>query len=262
MKTAHRVIVAALAVLPWLSVPAAAQEPEPDDVADVPCQDLKAGGDAAKRCFLIGPAAESKPPAAGAKLLVVFPGGAGGADMNPFLRRIWKNALPPDWAMVQLVAPPFKTSAVTWPRKEAPVPGMDFTAEELYDAALAEVRKKLKVDPRSVFVLGWSSGGPPAYSVTLRGKNAAAGAFVSMSVFFPEKLPKLAGAKGKAFHLHQSKEDTVCRFEHAEKARDALRTAGADVELAAYDGGHGWHGDVFGQIRDGVSWLAERQKKR
>ncbi len=41
----------------------------------------------------------------------------------------------------------------------------------------------------------------------------------------------------------------------AQTAVDDLRQSGAKVELRTYDGGHGWHGDVFGEIRRGVRWL-------
>jgi hypothetical protein len=30
---------------------------------------------------------------------------------------------------------------------------------------------------------------------------------------------------------------------------------GAVVHLETYDGGHGWHGDVFGMIRRAAEWL-------
>jgi predicted esterase len=41
----------------------------------------------------------------------------------------------------------------------------------------------------------------------------------------------------------------------AERARDELRGLGAKTELRTYDGGHGWHGDVYGEIRRGIAWL-------
>jgi len=39
----------------------------------------------------------------------------------------------------------------------------------------------------------------------------------------------------------------------AEKARETLQAQGARVEFKTYEGGHGWHGDVFGMIRKGLS---------
>ena len=45
------------------------------------------------------------------------------------------------------------------------------------------------------------------------------------------------------------------RIEWPTSARDSLREAGAKVEFVEYNGGHGWHGDVFGNLRKGIEWL-------
>jgi len=42
------------------------------------------------------------------------------------------------------------------------------------------------------------------------------------------------------------------------RARDSLAKNGARVTLATYEGGHGWYGDVYGNISAGLLWL-ERQ---
>jgi len=44
----------------------------------------------------------------------------------------------------------------------------------------------------------------------------------------------------------------------ATTARDELKKNGAVVELATYEGGHGWHGNVFADIRTGIAWLQEK----
>jgi hypothetical protein len=90
----------ALLYLAAALAPAAAQ----DDVADVPSQDLKAGKDDNKRYFLIGPAKGAKAPKGGYGLVVVLPGGAGTADFHPFVKRIYKNALPEGYLAAQPVA--------------------------------------------------------------------------------------------------------------------------------------------------------------
>jgi predicted esterase len=43
----------------------------------------------------------------------------------------------------------------------------------------------------------------------------------------------------------------------AEEANKSLAANGARVRLETYAGGHGWHGDVYGDIRRGVEWLEE-----
>lgn len=75
------------------------------DVADVPAFDMQAGGDAKKRYFLVGTVDPNNPPAPGYALLIVLPGGEGSADFNPFIRRIYKNALSKNWLIAQAVAP-------------------------------------------------------------------------------------------------------------------------------------------------------------
>jgi predicted esterase len=40
-------------------------------------------------------------------------------------------------------------------------------------------------------------------------------------------------------------------------AKNQLSKAGAAVTLTDYAGGHGWQGDVFGNIRSGIEWLEQ-----
>ncbi|REK11211.1 MAG: hypothetical protein DWQ37_14875 [Planctomycetota bacterium] len=37
--------------------------------------------------------------------------------------------------------------------------------------------------------------------------------------------------------------------------------AGATVKLERYAGGHGWRGNVFGMLQDGIGWLDEQATK-
>jgi predicted esterase len=41
----------------------------------------------------------------------------------------------------------------------------------------------------------------------------------------------------------------------AEQASRDLEKAGASVKLATYEGGHGWKGNVYGDVRAGIEWL-------
>lgn len=108
-----------------------------------------------------------------------------------------------------------------------------------------------------MYALGWSSSGPPLYATMLGEKPPLDGALIAMSVFRDASLPPLDRAKGRRFYLLHSPDDTVCRFADAEKAKAALAAAGAAVELATYEGGHGWQGNVYGMIRDGLTWLTK-----
>ena len=84
------------------------------------------------------------------------------------------------------------------------------------------------------------------------------GSFVAMSVFKPDQLATIANAKGRAYYILHSPEDFIA-MSFPERARDELARHGATTKLVTYAGGHGWHGDVFGMIRDGVAWLEEQR---
>ncbi len=223
------------------------------DVADVKNEDLKAGNDPLMRYFLIG--GHQPAPEAGYKLLLVLPGGDGGANFNPFIRRIWKNALPPGYLIAQLVAPkwsPDQAQQLVWPTRKQRWQGMKFATEDFMDKVIEDVKKKNKVE--KVYSLSWSSGGPAAYAASMS-LTSLKGSFVAMSVFRPEQLPPMFNAKGHAYYLLQSPDDTVTAFSFAQLAQKEFLKAGAKTELKSYAGGHGWRGDVFGNLRGGIEWL-------
>ena len=55
-----------------------------------------------------------------------------------------------------------------------------------------------------------------------------------------------------------SKEDQICPLALAEKAKVTLDKAGARTELVLYDGGHGWRGPLFRDLKTGFEWLDKR----
>jgi predicted esterase len=228
----------------------------------IPTADLRAGKDERRRYLLHGPRKDAQEPKDGWKLAVVMPGGPGTAEFAPFVKDVLRDALTDDYVVAQPVAVKWtEGQEIVWPRKDSPVEGMQFTTEEFVDAVVEEVAAGRKVDRTCVFTLSWSSSGPAAYAIGLREKTPVTGSFVAMSVFFPQQLPPLSNAKGRAFYLYQSPQDEKCRLFHAEKARDALKDAGAKVELRTYEGGHGWTGDTFADIRRGFEWLEKQSKK-
>jgi predicted esterase len=234
----------------------------PEDVADVPSKQLTAGGDDNKRYFLIGADPDKKAPKEGYGLVLVLPGGDGGPAFNPFVRRIWKNGLPAGYLVAQLQAVKWTDKQqVIWPTAKLPAEGMKFNTEEFIEAVVADVCKRQTIDRGRVFALGWSSGGPPVYAESLAKTSPLTGAFVAMSVFKPNLLPDLASARGRACFVYHSRDDRVVPFRFAEQAKEALEKNGAKVELQTYDGGHGWLGDVYGDIQAGIKWLEKNHAK-
>jgi predicted esterase len=226
-----------------------------DDVADIVSQDLRAGKDEHKRYFLIEPPKSVKAPKKGYGLIVVLPGGDGSADFHPFIKRIAKNAVPEGYVLAQPVAVKWtEKQEIVWPTAGNRVEGMKFSTEEFVDAVIEDVSGKYKLDPARAFTLAWSSSGPAAYAASLS-NNRITGSFIAMSVFKPDLLPPLEKAKGHAYFLYHSPDDRVCPFRMTEQAAKELKRNGATVELATYEGGHGWRGNLYDDIREGVEWL-------
>jgi predicted esterase len=234
-----------------------------DDVADVPSQTLYAGDDKNKMYFLIGPYPNTPASKEGYRLLLILPGGDGSADFHPFCKRIYKYALDSNYLVAQLVAPKWSDDQfekVVWPTKRNPWATAKFTTEEFIEAVIADVRKRHPIDSRYIFALGWSSGGPPVYAAALEEKTSLRGAFVAMSVFKPNQLPPLQHAEGRSFYILHSPEDFI-PIRMAEQAETKLRANGGRAKLATYEGGHGWRGDVYGMIREGVRWLEKQAQE-
>jgi predicted esterase len=233
-----------------------------DDVADIVSQDLRAGKDEHKRYFLIEPPRNVKAPEKGYGLLVVLPGGDGSAAFHPFVKRIRKNAVPEGYILAQPVAVKWTDKQeIVWPTDRNRVEGMKFSTEEFVDAVIADVAGKYKLDPERAFTLTWSSSGPAAYATSLS-SGKITGSFIAMSVFKPDLLPPLVKAKGQAYFLYHSPDDRVCPFPMAEQAAKELKENGATIKMVTYEGGHGWRGNLYSDIREGVEWLEKNHATR
>jgi len=226
-----------------------------EDVVDITSLDLRADKDENKRYFLIPPPKDVKAPRKGSSLLVVLPGGSGSADFHPFIKRIYKHALPQGYFLVQPVAVKWtEQQEIVWPTAKNPVEGMKFSTEQFVDAVIKDVAGRHKIDPERVFTLTWSSSGPAAYAISLTNPKVT-GSFIAMSVFKPDLLPPLEKGKGHGYFLYHSPDDRVCPFRMAEQAAKDLEKNGATVKLATYEGGHGWRAGLYDHIREGVQWL-------
>ena len=243
-----------------LAAPVAAAQ---DDVKDVPSQNLTAGKDEKKRYFLVGPAKDANEPKGGYGLVVVLPGGSGSAEFLPFVKRIYKNAVPDGYLVAQPVAVKWTDDQeIVWPTagNKKDVTGAKFTTEEFVAAVIDDVAANHKLDPQKVFTLAWSSGGPAAYAVALTSKKVT-GSLVAMSVFKPDQLPELNAAKGHPFYLYHSPDDRVCPYRMAVQAEKELVKAWAKVKMVEYEGGHGWRGPLYDDIKAGIEWLEKNRAR-
>jgi predicted esterase len=238
-----------------------AEEDPSSDVADIPSQERQAAGDASKRCYLIGPKKDAKPPVEGYGLVVIMPGGDGSAEFHPFVKRIYKYALSDRYVAAQPVAVQWTPEQeIVWPTTMNPAAKMKFSTEQFVEAVIEDVAKRHKLDRTRVFSISWSSSGPAAYAVSLQDKHSVTGSFIAMSVFHPQFLPPLKEAKGRAYYLYHSPQDRVCPYRMAEQAKNSLLEHGAKVRLETYAGGHGWRGDVYNDILNGIEWLGKNQE--
>jgi predicted esterase len=261
MKRTIRTLLALAALLVASSHDLSAAD-VPDDIADMKVQDLRAGGDAQKRYFVIH--RPVKPPQEGWRTLFVLPGGSGDAEFQPFVTRIAKNALPEGYLVVQLVAPvwtPQQAKTIVWPGEKSGVREMKFSTDDFFLAVRAEVAKAHPLDPRYSFTLTWSSSGMSGYGFSVLPKSGITGTFVAMSIFQPALFPRLSAARGHPYFIYHSPQDFI-PIAQAEAARDTLKKAGAIVEYQTYEGGHGWHGDLYGDIRKGIDWLEQQAPKK
>lgn len=228
-----------------------------EEFAGLPDQDLTAAENPRMRYFLMGPPDGADAPPGGFGLVLILAGGDGSADFHRFCLRITQNAMPPGFVAAHLVAPVWTDdpNRVVWPTRGLPDSAAEFTTETFITSVVEDIRERLDIDPERVFTLGWSSSGPPLYAMSLEPGTPVTGTFVAMSVFRPEWLPELAAAKGHPYYVLHSPDDWIKLDEHAAVAVRMLGENGANVEFQTYAGGHGWHGDVFANIRRGIDWL-------
>jgi len=202
--------------------------------------------------------APKEKPDTGNALLIVLPGGDGSADFHPFVKNIHAKSLGADFALAQPVAKKWTPEqSIVWPTAATNVEKKRYNTEDFVEAVVADVGKKTKLDPKRVYVLAWSSGGPAAYAALAQKKTSLVGGLLAMSVFKPKQLPELVNAKDRSFYIYHSAEDRVCPFRMAEKAKETFTEHGIRNTLVKYRGGHGWHGDIFGNIQKGMLWLEE-----
>jgi serine/threonine protein kinase/predicted esterase len=236
-------------------------EPEaPDaDVQDIPAQDIRIADDPNQRYFLIGDTSV-QPPKSGFKLLVVLPGGDGGADFQPFVRRIRKYALDDDWIVAEPVAVFWsnttpKDQQIVWPKKSDNVADAKFTTEEFVSRVITDVSSRVTIDLKNVLTLSWSSSGHAAYAIAMQPDSPVTGSYIAMSVFRAAEYDTMH-ARERRIVIDHSPDDRVCPYEHSVAAEKTLTAAGAEIKRLTYEGGHGWHGDLYGRLQEGIEWLS------
>lgn len=232
-----------------------------EDVADISAQDLLVEGDPHKRYFLIGDPG-NVPADKQLKLLVVLPGGDGGVDFHPFVRRILKYALDDSWVIAQPVSVKWNVDQkIVWPTRKDVQPNSEFCTEEFIEAVIKDAQQRLGVESLPAYSLSWSSSGPAAYATAFQASKSVRGSYIAMSVFQSKWYPSATGAKGHRFVLDHSPDDDICPYQQSLEAEKWILEKGGVVMRQTYEGGHGWHGDVYGRIRSGMQWLIKTEEE-
>jgi predicted esterase len=235
--------------------------PDVDDIIDVPAERLHVEGNTKMRYFLIGVDKNKPVPDLGYKILIVMPGGNGSAEFHPFIRRIWKYALDNNnFIVAQPIAVVWNSNQkIVWLTEKNKMEGQEFSTEQFIESIINDVSKRVKINPKHINTLSWSSSGMAGYAVALQEKTAVTGSYIVMSVFKPNQLPLLENAQGRFFAIQHSPEDRICPFRMAKDAEKQLTEHGAKVKFTESPNGHGWSGNVFGLIRENINWLQQNQ---
>ena len=240
----------------------AAPEPDPEDIRDVPSTRIALHKDPNRAYRIVGLNPQQTPLPNGYKLLVVLPGGDGSDDFRWFVRRLKKYAVPNDMLVAQIIAPrwtDWQARELVWPTRPNPFYGMKFPTEQLIEDVITDVRRQTRIAPEQIYALAWSSSGPAVYTALATPRSSLRGAFMAMSVFRPGELPDPALFKGKRLFLYHSPQDFI-QIQQARDAEQFARAHGAQAQFREYQGGHGWTGDTYGDIRAGLDWLTEKAK--
>jgi len=109
-------------------------------------------------------------------------------------------------------------------------------------------------DPARLWAFGYSNGANIAASLLLSDGEALAGGVLlrPMLPFEPEAVPDLSG---RAVLLSAGRHDPYAPPASVEALAGHLRRAGAEVEIAWSDAGHGLEPGELGRVRE---WLASR----
>jgi phospholipase/carboxylesterase len=102
---------------------------------------------------------------------------------------------------------------------------------------------------------GFSQGAMLALDVALHGAMPLAGLALLSGTYIAESewAPKMAGRAGTRVFQSHGRADPLLPYSVAETLRDALTTAGLDVEFRAFEGGHGIPEPTLRQLS---AWLA------
>ena len=189
------------------------------------------------------------PGSSGATLLVLHGTGGDENDLLPLGRELAPTA--------NLLAPRGPVLENGMPRFFRRLAMGVFDQEDLrrrtaeLGAFTREAAERYGFDPARLFALGYSNGANIAASLLLTDGSVLAGAALLRPVlpFEPDRLPSLAA---KPILIASGRRDPYAPIESVEALAAALRRAGALVEVAWSDAGHGLESHELARV---AAWL-------
>lgn len=121
-----------------------------------------------------------------------------------------------------------------------PEPDLVLSAIETIDRFIEEILSAYPVDPKRLYLLGFSQGSILSMSYTLTHPARVAGV-IAQSGYIPNNIDlevDEAGVKGKPFLLTHGVQDTVLPVNWDRASRDRLQALGVDLEYHEFQMGH------------------------
>lgn len=181
-------------------------------------------------------------------LLLLFHGAGGRAeDFQEAARAFTERGI-----AVALVPGPYPVQTergLGFTHFRARTPAERTQAQALALAALEAAQERLPVDPRQVFVSGFSQGGLLAYQLALTIPGRFRGA-IPIGAWYPAE--EVAAPKPIPLLVFHSPEDRAVPQARHEATRAALEQAGLKPEVRTYAGGHVVTADLLNQAAEWI----------
>jgi len=206
--------------------------------------------------FQFGPKHRDPEPVKGYSLVVVLPGGSGNAEFRAWCEERYEDWVGSGVVMAELVAKKWTPEQeIVWPTAKSKVDKMKFTTEEFVAAVVWDLASRVKVDPRRVITVSWSSSGPACYRIHTLKKTPVTASLVAMSVFKRDQMDSKRVGKNRPLFLLHSPEDATCHYRFVGEARTWFGKSWSKIATDTYQGGHGWGGRSVEKARRGLHWL-------
>ena len=227
---------------------------------DLPVQHLKAGGDAHKRYFIIGPSVKATAAGQPLGLLVFLPGGEKSGEDWLDTGKGWARQLPSDQYIFAFPVSVRWNEKQTnpWPTAKTPEKGMKFSTEEFLEAVVAEIMKNQKIDSKRVFLFAYQQSATAGYAAGLRPQSPFTAISIGCGGLKSKDLPALGAAARRLWYLVSWPGDRGATPKEMQDARAVLSKTRAMVELKEYTEALFLGGKGCDAIKEMIAWFESK----